>query len=193
MHRGDPLDRGESADQVDPDRHGRVEIGGHEHHLVAEQLHHPAPMGRDRVEGHRLERLDDAGELDGADLIDDPFADTDGHRFERWITALYNTGITSGCGTDADGNLIYCPEDGVEWGEFAIMVHRAYVGYTDTSETELTTQEGALAWLTDEGFTTGVLAADLCSTADCKDDEIKRGATALVLRNIWDMTALGDD
>jgi hypothetical protein len=43
--------------------------GDGEHHLVADGLHHPTPVGGDHVERQGLELVDDAGQLDVVDLL----------------------------------------------------------------------------------------------------------------------------
>ncbi len=150
----------------------------------------PTTRGHIAVFVTRLWQLVDES-VDPAD-VSNPFADTEGHRFQLWITALFEAGITNGCGFDTNGDLIYCPQDSLEWGEFAIMVNRAIVGFTDSGEVAAASQGEALEWLTSSGFTEGVLTEDLCETGACQNDLIERGPTALVLRNIWDKTALGD-
>ena len=47
---------------------------------------------------------------------------------ESWIESFYTAGITSGCGYDGNGNLMYCPERQVTRAEMAIFVLRAING-----------------------------------------------------------------
>ena len=44
---------------------------------------------------------------------------------ESWIEAFYDAGITSGCGYDGNGNLMYCPEREVTRAEMSVFVLRA--------------------------------------------------------------------
>ena len=45
---------------------------------------------------------------------------------EPWVEAFYTEGITSGCGTDGNGNLMYCPERAVTRAEMAVFLLRAF-------------------------------------------------------------------
>ena len=45
---------------------------------------------------------------------------------EPWIEQFYADGITTGCGTDAGGNPIFCPEQEVTRAEMAVFILRAF-------------------------------------------------------------------
>jgi hypothetical protein len=48
------------------------------------------------------------------------------HPQYAFIEALYNRGVTTGCGANAQGQLIYCPERGVNRAEIAVFIIRAF-------------------------------------------------------------------
>ena len=43
-----------------------------------------------------------------------------------WIEAFYNTGLTTGCGYNAEHELLYCPERNVTRAEMATFIDRAF-------------------------------------------------------------------
>ncbi len=43
-----------------------------------------------------------------------------------YIQALYKRGITTGCGTNGQGQLLYCPDRGVTRAEMAVFITRAF-------------------------------------------------------------------
>ncbi len=43
-----------------------------------------------------------------------------------YIEALYKSGVTTGCGTNAQGLLIFCPDRGVTRAEMAVFIIRAF-------------------------------------------------------------------
>ena len=102
---------------------------------------------------------------DGIDLVS-PFADVPvSHPQYFYIDALYRAGFVAGCGTNDDGDLLYCPEDILDRAESAVFVER---GYHDTNLTppqpsfqrfsDLPSSSWAAKWaeaLYQDGFTAG--------------------------------------
>ena len=43
-----------------------------------------------------------------------------------WIERFYTLGVTTGCGTDEQGRLVFCPDRGVTRAEMAVFLMRAY-------------------------------------------------------------------
>jgi hypothetical protein len=43
-----------------------------------------------------------------------------------YIEALVSRGVTTGCGTDAQGHKLYCPDRGVTRAEMAVFITRAF-------------------------------------------------------------------
>lgn len=43
-----------------------------------------------------------------------------------WIERFFTLGVTTGCGTDDNGNTVYCPDRGVTRAEMAVFIIRAY-------------------------------------------------------------------
>ena len=101
--------------QIEGDLAGLAGIDGHEHDLVADQLHHPAvPCGRNVVRGV-LEALDQRGQLGGRDAarqwreahqVDEP----DGEERGADGRAVARLGVAGPAGA-ADGRLHLLAED----------------------------------------------------------------------------------
>ncbi len=111
------------------------------------------------------------------------FIDDNGTTFEEDIEWLSAAGITQGCTPDR-----FCPNASVTRGQMAAFLHRALPGLplgtaTNFTDTNGTTFEEDIAWLSAAGITQGCTP-----TTFCPNEPVTRGQMAAFLHR-----ALGDD
>jgi len=103
-----------------------------------------------------------------------------------YIQALYNRGITTGCGTPANGQRFYCPDRGVNRAEMAVFITRAFPASI------VTLSPAGVPAVAGQSFDVPIPSyCSSCSTFRVAITEVQRRAEFRASRNGTPVTAQG--